>query len=279
MNIGLVGFGYWGRILYKNLKTSYTKITVYDPVATEPFVTKNLEDLYSCTDVFIAVPCFYHYDLCKNFLARGINVFCEKPLTITFEQAKDLYALAETTNTLLFVDWLFTFNEQVNYIKQLVATNELGKLKSISMKRLNKGPVRVDVNCFYDLASHDVSVLLHILGLDSTFKSVKTNHYRMNPLSQTHDSFFGIFIVKDVSCTIETSWEHPVKNRDCYFVFEKATVYWNDINQEIIIDGSKVYPITQQQPLKLSIDAFLKDRHNNKDITLKIAEILDDNKI
>lgn len=279
MKIGLVGFGYWGRILYKNLKVGYSNIVVYDPIAVEPFVTRNIENLFDCTDVFIAVPCFYHYELCKNFLERGINVFCEKPLTITFEQAKDLYNLAEHKNVNLFVDWLFIFNEQVNYIKQLVSTNELGRLKSISMKRLNKGPVRVDVNCFYDLASHDISILLHILGVDSSFKTIKTNHYRMNSLSQIPDSFFGIFNVNDVTCTIETSWEHPVKNRDCYFVFEKGTIYWNDINQEVLVDGSKIYPLTQQQPLKLSIDAFLSEKYNNKEITLKIAEILDENKV
>lgn len=279
MNIGLLGFGYWGRILYKNLESIHPDIKVYDPIAVEPFITHNLEDLFNCTHVFIAIPCFYHYDLCKTFLEKGINVFCEKPLAITLKQAKDLYSIAENKNINLFVDWLFTFNEQVNYIKQLVCTNELGPLKHISMKRLNKGPVRVDVNCFYDLASHDISVLLHILGVNSFFKAIKTNHYRINKLSQTYDSFFGVFSIEDVICTIEASWEHPIKNRDCYFVFEKALVYWNDINQEIIINGTKVFPLTSRQPLQESIDSFLIKNQNNKEITLKIAEILDENKI
>lgn len=279
MKIGLVGFGYWGKILYNNLKTEYPEIKVYDPVSTEPFITKNLKDLFDCTHVFIAVPCLYHYDLCKIFLEQKVNVFCEKPLTITYEQTKDLYNLAASNNVSLFVDWLFTFNEQVNYIKEKVVSNKLGKLKSISMKRLNKGPVRVDVNCFYDLASHDISILLHILGVNSNIKTIKNVHYRMNHLSPTHDSFFGVFSINDIPCTIETSWEHPVKNRDCYFIFENDTIYWNDVTQEVQINGSKQIIHTIKQPLKTSIDAFLLHRDSNKEITLRVAEIIDENKI
>jgi len=270
MKLGLVGYGYWGKILHKNLKDY--NVVVYD--ITNPD-TSSYEDILKCSHVFVAVNTANHYSVCKNLLEHKINVFCEKPLTFTLEQSKDLFSIAEKNNCNLFVDWLFTYNEEVNEIKNIITSKKLGNLQHISMNRLNKGPVRIDVNSFYDLASHDLSILIYLLNPTKITKELSYS-FRTNKLSQQQDSFFGVYLFDSVKTIINTSWEHPVKNRDCYFVFNEGTVYWNDINQELYIGSERQFLSKTKQPLKASIDSFINN-NTNKELTLKVMSILDEN--
>ena len=166
IKIGLIGFGYWGKIILRNLRElGYNDIVIcetqeinwHDIGAKYEQVT-DYRDL-QCDKVFVIVPVESHYEVCNHFLERGVEVFCEKPLCLNREQCENLYKTAEKNSCKIFVDWIFTFNPAVNKIKEL--TSVLGKPKSIIANRLNYGPARHDVNARWDLASHDVSSVLY----------------------------------------------------------------------------------------------------------------------
>lgn len=279
MKLGLVGYGYWGKILHKNLISMKQNVVVCETVdcPSMPDAIKRYSDL-DVDAVFVAVPCKTHYDICKHFLNRRIPVFCEKPLTFTLEQSKELYYISNQTNTPLFVDWVFMYNQQVNKIKSILESGQLGLLKSASMRRLNKGPIRYDVNSLYDLSSHDLSILFHIIGINSIVKKICSHSYRANHESIQPDSFFGVYTIGNTVCTIHSSWEHPVKDRGCVFEFERGIVYWDDITQTLTIDGKPIIFHEKELPLVNSINSFLhtdgEQLAYQQKLTLNIMEIL-----
>ena len=126
MKIGIVGQGDWGKIILKNLESmNYKEISLCDITSLnrnnsfnqnyEMF--SNYKDL-KCDYIFITSPTSTHFEICKYFLERKINVFCEKPLTTSTTEAEELYEIALQNDTILFVDWIFTFNSHIEKIKQ-----------------------------------------------------------------------------------------------------------------------------------------------------------------
>jgi predicted dehydrogenase len=236
-------------------------------------------------DVFIATPVKWHYSVAQYFLAKGVNVFCEKPLCYNLMDAKTLYGYAKDSH--LFVDWTFVYNIQVKAIKHVLDSGVLGKIKTIHMNRLNLGPARTDVDAKEDLASHDVSILRywyeqvpaavqwHMFGIgaEARFPSV----LGMLKYANGSDPF---------TVTIHASWEHPVKERACIIVGEEGVLVWDDIKQTIHVDGEelkledKTFD-TQREPLRNSITAFLSHDNKvyefNKNLTLKIMHTLEKN--
>ena len=118
MKIGLVGIGYWGKILLNNLRKNYEHEIVTCDFYSSEADTKSYNDLNNCDKIFIATPVGSHSTPCRYFLSRGIDIFCEKPLVMSYMEAIDLYNLAKQNNCNLFVDWIFTYNNQVNLIKK-----------------------------------------------------------------------------------------------------------------------------------------------------------------
>ena len=127
MKIGIVGLGYWGKIILKNLRElGYNNIVVceqqnvdWQNLGTKYKLVKSYKKL-DCDVVFVVTPATSHYEVCKHFLEKGVDVFCEKPLTLTEETSLDLYNVARKNNALLFVDWIFTFNPAVDILKKLI---------------------------------------------------------------------------------------------------------------------------------------------------------------
>lgn len=279
--VSLVGFGYWGRVLYKNLKKLNYEVDVFDPfVKDHTFLEDNdrfvssIDELNN-TNVIIATPCSKHYDLVEFFLNKHYNVFCEKPLSETLESTKKLYEIEKNNNSYLFVDWSFLHNEAILYIKNLVDTKKLGLPITINMKRLNKGPVRTDVNARYDLMSHDISIILFLLGTyPSTSKFID---YKRNFKSLNNDSCIGVLSFNTTACTLESSWEYPYKVRDCIFEFEKGVLEWDDLTDSIFIDKVKIPFKSKCTPVINSLTSFFNKEENliQKQITLKIAELIE----
>ena len=126
--IGLIGYGYWGKILYKTLlKLGYENVIVCDVSGNGDI--KNYSEL-EVSHVIIATPPSTHYEICDHFLRRGVNVFCEKPLVTDIEEADKLYDVAEKTGAKLFTDWTFTYNYAVQRLKQEFDAGLLGKIES-----------------------------------------------------------------------------------------------------------------------------------------------------
>lgn len=275
MNIGIVGLGYWGKIILKNLvQLGYQNIIVCE---TEPVdwsfigskykVVNDYKDL-DCDKVFVLTPAETHLDICKYFLNKGVDLFCEKPLTLSTKTCEELYKIAKDNNCQLFVDWLFTFNQAVHKIKSLIA--EWGNPKSIICNRMNWGPERFDVGARWDLASHDVSILSYLLEDEPV--DIKWLDFKRDPQSKQDDSVVGVITYKETVAQINASWKHSVKNRLYTIEFEDRILYWDDSTGSIICSGES-YNELSESPLHVSIKSFMSG-HVNKEMTLAVTKVL-----
>ena len=276
MKIGIVGLGYWGKIILKNLKElDYSNIIVceerkvdWTEFGTKYQLTKNYKKL-KCDKVFVLTPASTHFEICKHFLSKGIDVFCEKPLDLDFKNCEYLFNLAKNNNCNLFVDWLFTFNNAVKKIKNL--TKEWGKPKNIIMNRMNYGPFREDVNARWDLASHDVSICSYIL--DELPLETKWIDFKRDFKSNQEDSVVGILNFSKTTVQINSSWNYGMKNRMCIFEFDNGFLYWDDTTQSIMYN-SETLDFEKKSPLHNSIDTFLNKKFNLEEMTLNVTKIL-----
>ncbi len=285
--IGLIGFGYWGKIIYNNLiNLGYSNIIVCEKKLDDPKkvlkaenIITDYKEIKECNAVFVTVTTDSHFEICSYFLQKKIDVFCEKPLTITLKETETLYNLANQNKCKLFVDWVFTFNSQVEKLKEIYQKGIYGKLRSVTMNRLNMGPVRYDVSAKYDLSSHDISILLYIL--DELPEKSKWINYKRNRESIQNDSCIGLLQFKETNAQIITSWHYGQKDRDCIFEFEKEIIIWDDIIQILKIkslnEDIKVDDTTS--PLVKSINTFLTNNSFNyiyqEELTKKITKILE----
>ena len=277
-NIGIIGFGYWGGIIVKNLnEMGFKNITIcekkeinWDNIGSKYHVVRDFRELINCDCVFVIVPVENHYEICKYFLSNGINVFCEKPLCKTLEECEDLYKISEDNNCLLFVDWLFTFNSAVLKIKEFISIN--GKPKSIIANRMNYGPQRFDVNARLDLASHDISIAYTLL--DEVPSSCKWIDFKRNINSTQDDSCVGILNFSQTNVQINTSWSYTKKNRLYVLEFDNGFMHWDD-SINTITYNDEVIEFNKQSPLHNSIKSFInKNFIDQKAMTLNITKIL-----
>jgi predicted dehydrogenase len=281
--IGLIGYGYWGKILYKTLlKLGYANVTICD-VSGQGDIT-NYSEL-DVSHVLIATPPSTHYEICDHFLRRGVNVFCEKPLVTDYTEAEKLYEVAEKTGAKLFTDWTFTHNYAVQRLKQEYDAGLLGKIESISMHRYNANITHIvdGTTCKWDLACHDVSIIQYLVGNSPVHVNWTEYSKRLNG----PDSTFGIIRYKDFAATINVSWVYGDKFRECVFDFSEATVIWDDKLQTLMYYPKATSHSHRQEkvdysafpsPLENSINNFLSDSDAklNKEITLQTLEILAD---
>lgn len=290
MKIGIIGLGYWGKVILKNLVSlGYQDIKIYDnadiqwgdlgfkfPMAPE------LKDLLDRDKVFVITPTATHFEVCKFFIENKIDIFCEKPLTDNITSTEVLYSLCNTYNTKIFVDWIFTFNPAVNKIKEIF--NQKGYPKTIICNRLNYGPQRFDVNARLDLSSHDLSILLHWFECEPL--QTKWIDFKRWEFSIIEDSNIGLITfkpnpnTKQTSVQINSSWEFGKKNRDYIIEFyDGSFLFWDDSKSILELNGEPIV-YENYSPLESSIESFLSSKYNfqeNKNITLSIIKNLKNN--
>jgi len=288
MKIGIIGLGYWGKIILNNLiKMNYIDIELCDS-NTDLFNQgnfskyRNYQDykLLNCDKIFVCTITSAHFEIVKYFLSQGIDVFCEKPLTTDYKTSSELYEIAEQKNCHLFVDWVFTLNPQINLLKKIISENNL-IIRNAIFNRLNLGPERFDVNAVLDLASHDVSIITYLFNK----KPFKCNwiNFKRNKSSSQDDSTVGVLQYDCFTAQINASWFYGEKVRKCFFEFENGFVYWNDLQRslEIKIPNIETHPISNDSPIEIALNYFLMDEKFDyslqKNITLLTQKIIEKN--
>lgn len=282
--IGLVGYGYWGKILFNNLCISgHNNVIICDPFCKEDSIEgyglpifRNYTILNKCSHVFVASPPTKHYDICKKLLENGISVFCEKPPTTDSKTTIELYDIAKKYNANFFVDWTFLFNDSIWVLKDYIMRE--GPPHCIIMNRMNFGPVRTDVSAKYDLASHDVSILNYLLE-DLPLKKVSWYEYNFIG-GEKEDTCLGLIEYKNGTIVqINTSWSAHSKIRLCYFNFNNKTATWDDSLKLLNIGNYQHRSISS--PLVNAIDTFLSTeekiitREKHRKISEETMEMLE----
>jgi predicted dehydrogenase len=268
--ICLIGHGYWGKILHKNLiNLGFRSIKVLDQVLG------NMEDLDNSDDYyFIATPFTTHLEVLNKLSEfHGKKIWCEKPLSSDIETVNAIYEKLKSKGNSLLVDWVYTFNPAVDYIKSILKNKEV---KQVILNRTNDGPVRTDCNSIWDLSSHDISMLYTIFGIDRNFDmnwsefSIKTHENFGSNISWSYNS--GMQVI------INSSWQHQHKNRISLFITsDDQIIVFDDIQKKVVIETGKVIDFNDMKsPLETALKYFFmeKDFTENEKMTKKITKTI-----
>src|SRR5215469_9708579 len=178
VKFGVIGYGYWGPNIVRNLQsTSGAEVAAVcdKSSASRKKVHKNCPGVYVTADalelvtspeldaVAVVTPVWTHFELAKIALDNGKHVFIEKPFTSNVAQAEQLINLAEKKKLTIMVDHTFLFTGAVKKIKQLVQEDSLGKLYYYDSTRVNLGLFQHDVNVIWDLDPHDLYIMDHLI--------------------------------------------------------------------------------------------------------------------
>lgn len=257
INVGVVGIGGWG----KNLARNYSQIPEarlrymcdVDERRLEALqiqlradrTTQNFEELLedpALDAVVIATPGPTHYDLCKQALLAGKDVYVEKPFVLSVKEAEELVLLAERENRVLMVGHLLEYHPVVQKLKSMIEAGDLGKVLYIYSQRLNLGTVRANENALWNFAPHDISVVLYLLGLTPSDVSARGQCYLQKGVEDV--VFLTINFDDRVMGHIHVSWLDPHKTRRITIVGSERMAVFDDLepNEKLKIydKGAKI---------------------------------------
>ncbi len=241
-NIALVGFGYWGPNVAKNIfnNPKFNLVAICDykeerlQKAKEIYIEqtkyekdykKFLED-ETIEAIAIAVETSAHYKIAKDALNAGKHIYVEKPFTSTIKEAKELEELARKKGLKIHVDHIMIFHPVIKKIKEIIDSGELGELLYIDASRLNLGQIKKDVSAMWDLAVHDLSIIDYLSNGKKPFYISAIGEKIYNPkeslvfLSMRYDGFIA---------HIQSSWISPLKERRLVVAGTKKMLVFDDM--------------------------------------------------
>ena len=243
-----IGCGYWGPNLLRNFsaqKNCWVKFVVDSSADRRAYVAANfprtqaaesIETVLSDPEihaVVIATPADSHYQLTKQFLEAGKHVLVEKPLARSTVEADELSELAAKTGKVLMAGHTFLFNSAVRYVKKLLDQGELGQTYYIYSQRLNLGQVRSDVNAWWNLAPHDVSILLYFMDGVLPVSAIGWGVDYIQ--SGIEDVVFATLTwANRITAHIQVSWLDPGKIRRMTLVGSRKMIVYDDVSEDKI---------------------------------------------
>ncbi len=241
--IGVIGCGYWGPNLVRNFyqgrnsrvvsvadldekRLSYIQ-ELYPPIA----VTKDYQEVLTDSTVeavVVATPVQHHARIVIEALEAGKHVLVEKPMASSAAECEAMIAAADKAGRVLMVGHTFEFTDPVRRMKTILDEGMLGKLYYVNSQRLNLGLFRNDVNVVWDLAPHDISILLHMTEGRMPVAVQATGAAHINPKVEdvaTVTLEFDDGLIAFIQC----SWLDPKKVRQTTLVGSKKMLVYNDI--------------------------------------------------
>jgi len=240
--VGVLGYGYWGPLLVRNFKSlpdCQLKV-VCDVNAAR---LKHLGTLYPDVEVMsdpqqfingcgldavvIATPVAHHYALAKASLLAGKHTFIEKPMASSSEQCEELIDIAERNGLVLMVDHTFLYSAPVRKIVEIIQAGDLGDIRYINSRRLNLGLFQTDINVAWDLAPHDISIILHILGEFPIAINCQGNAHVNRDVEDVTN--MSLSFPHKRFATIQSSWLEPRKIREMTIVGTRRMIVYDDL--------------------------------------------------
>jgi predicted dehydrogenase len=218
----------------------------------------------------VATPTTTHHALVKAALEAGKHVLVEKPIAASVAHAEELTALAERARRVLMVGHVFLYNGAIRHVKRYLESGELGRLYYVSMVRTNLGPIRMDVNAAWDLASHDISIVNYWLGAEPLTASAVGGSW-INP--GIEDALFATLrYPNDTLVNFHASWLNPRKSRDITVVGEKRMLTFDDMN---LLEPIRLYDkqVTDARTKPAFVDTFASFRASVREGDVLIPKV------
>ncbi len=238
--VALIGYGYWGPNLLRNLFENTDCQVVYccdfssenldkakrrfPSIITTTKIDRVLNDP-KIKAIIIATPTKTHFPIAEKALKKGKDVLIEKPMTLTVDEAKLLVDLAKKNKRILMVDHTFLFNNAVLKIKELIDKKKLGKILYIDSVRINLGRFQPDVNVIFDLAAHDFSIINFLLNSKpkSLTATGKTHYNKQESIAYVTANY-----PKNILAHIHVSWLSPLKIRRMFVIGTKKMIVYDE---------------------------------------------------
>ena len=259
LNVGVVGCGYWGPNLIRNF-SSLSNVSVRAVCDTSQDRLAHMKRLYpsiqkAVTDyeglvgdagidaIAIATPVHLHHRLGMRSLKAGKHTFIEKPMASSVAECQDLVDLARQRKLTLMVGHTFIYTPEVRKIKQILDSGELGEVLYISSRRLNLGLFQKDINVAWDLAPHDISIILFLLGEPPVSVNCQGKAHVAEGIEDV--SNMSLNYTNGRFATIMSSWLDPNKVREMTIVGTKKMLVYNDIEPQ---EKIKIYDKRVEAP-------------------------------
>ncbi len=243
--IAVVGLGYWGPNLLRNLvatvggdqvvavDTSVDRLAKACALYPAIGAARSLDDALDEQEiggVIVATPVSTHYRLARTALEAGCHVLVEKPLAASTEEARELVALADARDLRLMVGHTFLFSPRVERICEYVNAGRLGDIQYVTSSRLNLGLHQSDISVIWDLAPHDFSIIFRILGEYPT--TVSTSGRAVVRSGSADVAFMDLTFPSGVVASVSVSWLAPSKARNTVVVGNEQMLVYDDCDNE-----------------------------------------------
>lgn len=284
VSVAVVGCGHWGKNLVRNFNqlnalgmvcdTTPTGRATAAKLAPQTTIVADVQQVVEAEvgGVVIATPAETHYDLTRQALAAGKDVFVEKPLALTYEQGAHLVQLAEEYGRILMVGHVLEYHPAVKQLLALVQQDKLGKVRYIYSNRLSLGKIRREENILWSFAPHDVAVILRLMG-NLPFQVIACGGSYVQP-NIADVTVTNLLFDNGVRAHIYVSWLHPFKEQRLVVVGSKKMASFDDVAKRLVLYDQRVeiqegqpvpikgegdeVPFATDEPLRLECQAFLE---------------------
>lgn len=268
--VAVVGCGYWGKNLVRNFAELGVLRAICDAnpetldAFKEQYGTKGVTEFYEIlampdvSAIVVATPAATHASLVIQALAAGKDVFVEKPLALTLEDALEIQAIAQKYDRLLMVGHLLEYHPALIKLRSLVNEGKLGKLQYLYSNRLSTGKVRAEENVLWSFAPHDICAILGCVGqLPLSVQAVGSTH-----LGTMEDiCLINLEFEHNIKAHVFVSWFHPFKEQRLVVAGDAGTVVFDDVSVD-----QKLMFYEQQVEIKQHIPVLRKVSQSNVSI-------------
>ena len=296
-NVGMIGLGSWGKNIYRNLETLNVLKKIYDSntehlnntVTSKKKIANNADEIILSKDIeniVIASPANTHKNYIIKSLLNNKNVFVEKPLCLSLKDAMEIKKLSSEVNKIVFVGHLLHYHNGFNKLKNIIKLGKIGNLQIIKANRLNFGAVRQKESVLFDLASHDVSMILSIT--EAMPQKVEVNAIFNNSKKIADYINVLLYFKNDIIAVINSDWMSPYKEHRFSVLGTKGSLIFDDTKdwdekvfyQEFKHDAktgltrteSRFLKIDTEEPLKRECSYFIDYINDIKDSRTGVEE-------
>jgi predicted dehydrogenase len=258
IEIGVVGCGYWGPNLVRNfssLPECHLKMmcdvseerlahlrALYPGVVAETDYNHMLNGA-GLDAVVVATSVRLHYPMAKASLLAGKHTLIEKPMACSSDECEELIEIAQKKGLILMVGHTFLYSPAVLKIKQIVDRGDIGEIRYISARRLNLGLFQKDINVAWDLAPHDIAIILHIMEEQPISINCRGTAHVTPGIEDV--TAMCLSFRKERSAIIQSSWLDPRKIREMTIVGSKRMIVYDDVAQQ---EKIRIYDARVERP-------------------------------
>ena len=242
IKVGVVGCGYWGPNLVRNFRAlpdcslkmmcdiSQERLghlrALYPEVEGEADFRHMLNGA-GLDAVVIATAVKLHYPMAKASLLAGKHTLIEKPMAAASVECEELIEIASKKGLVLMVGHTFLYSPAVRKIKEIVEWGDVGDIRYISARRLNLGLFQKDINVAWDLAPHDLSIILHVMGESPLSVNCRGSAHVTRGVEDV--TSMSLQFSKNRSAMVHSSWLDPRKIREMTIVGSKRMIVYDDV--------------------------------------------------